>query len=224
MAETGDKTAWGFLKTYSLNITLAVLMVALGAWMAFLIATSDGKSPREGAYQAIVLTIASVIASLIVTKIYAEQGHGQSLRDHGVQIAGGIIVLKRQIEALADWVAAKRNQLQAGLQIPEVTDAVLEHIEQTLSGFRGMTDAALGGIAGVIGDALAQYESVMEQVSRVRLDALHQTREIEQKNPNCRIASRDSGTARADPRDRTENGARYRPIVEEIRHPNSGAT
>jgi hypothetical protein len=181
MAETGDKTAWGFLKTYSLNITLAVLMVALGAWMAFLIATSDGKSPREGAYQAIVLTIASVIASLIVTKIYAEQGHGQSLRDHGVQIAGGIIVLKRQIEALADWVAAKRNQLQAGLQIPEVTDAVLEHIEQTLSGFRGMTDAALGGIAGVIGDALAQYESVMEQVSRVRLDALHQTREIEQK-------------------------------------------
>jgi hypothetical protein len=44
-----------------------------------------------------------------------------------------------------------------------------------------MTDAALGGIAGVIGDALAQYESVMEQVSRIRLDALHQTREIEQK-------------------------------------------
>ncbi|MEK7753184.1 MAG: hypothetical protein AAB654_14770 [Acidobacteriota bacterium] len=121
-----------------------------------------------------------MIASLIVTKIYAEQGHGQSLRDHGVQIAGGIIVLKRQIESLADWIAAKRNQTKSGPQVPEVTDAALEHIELTLSGFRGMTDAALGGIAGVIGDALAQYEPVMGQVSRIRLDAVHQTREIEQ--------------------------------------------
>ena len=128
-----------------------------------------------------LLTIASVIASLIVTKIYAEQGYSQNLRDHGVQIAGGIIVLKRQIEVLSEWVVSKRNQVRAGAHIPEVTDAVLQHIEQTLSGFRGMTDAALGGIAGVIGDALAQYESVMEQVSRIRLDALHQTREIEQK-------------------------------------------
>ena len=78
-------------------------------------------------------------------------------------------------------MGSKRGQVQAGYQVPEVTDAVLEHIEQTLAGFRGMTDAALGGIAGVIGDALAQYESVMEQISRIRLDALHQTREIEQK-------------------------------------------
>ena len=145
------------------------------------IATSDGKSPREAAYQALVLTIASVIASLIITKIYAEQGHGQNLRDHGVQIAGGIIVLKRQMEALTDWIASKRVAMRNSAHIPEVTDAILEDIEQRLYGFRGMTDAALGGIAGVIGDALAQYESVMEQISRIRLDALHQTREIEQK-------------------------------------------
>jgi hypothetical protein len=177
-----DSHFLSFLKANSLNLVLAVLMVALGGWMAVLIATSDGKSPREAAYQTMILTIASVIASLIITKIYAEQGHGQNLRDHGVQIAGGIIVLKGQIEVLADWIAAKRSQMiAASLHIPEVTDAVLEHIEQTLSGFRGMTDAALGGIAGVIGDALAQYESVMEQISRIRLEAFHQTREIEEK-------------------------------------------
>lgn len=181
MAQNEDHPVLNFLITHSLNIFLALVMVGLGIWMAVLIATSDGKSPKEGAYQAIVLTIASVIASLIVTKIYAEQGYGQNLRDHGVQIAGGIIVLKRQIEVLSEWVVSKRNHMRVGAHIPEVTDAVLEHIEQTLSGFRGMTDAALGGIAGVIGDALAQYESVMEQVSRIRLDALHQTREIEQK-------------------------------------------
>ena len=181
MAQNEDHPVLNFLKTYSLNIILVLVMVGLGIWMSILIATSDGKSPKEGAYQAMVLTIASVIASLIVTKMYAQQGYGQNLRDHGVQIAGGIIVLKRQIEVLSEWVASKRNHMRAGTHIPEVTDAVLEHIEQTLSGFRGMTDAALGGIAGVIGDALAQYESVMEQVSRMRLDALHQTREIEQK-------------------------------------------
>jgi hypothetical protein len=181
MAQNEDHPVLSFLKAYSLNIFLVLVMVGLSIWMSVLIATSDGKSPKEGAYQAMVLTIASVIASLIVTKIYAEQGHGQNLRDHGVQIAGGIIVLKRQIEVLADWVVSKRSQTKAGAQAPEVMDAVLEHIEQTLSGFRGMTDAALGGIAGVIGDALAQYESVMEQISRIRLAALHQTREIEQK-------------------------------------------
>lgn len=42
-------------------------------------------------------------------------------------------------------------------------------------------DPALGGIAGVVGDALARYASVMEQISRIWLDALHETREIEQK-------------------------------------------
>jgi hypothetical protein len=161
MPQNEDHPVWNFIKKYSLNIILALAMAGLGIWMAYLIATSDGKSPKEGAYQAMVLTIASVIASLIVTKMYAEQGYGQNLRDHGVQIAGGIIVLKRQIEVLSEWVASKRSQMRAGAHIPEVTDAALEHIEQTLSGFRGMTDAALGGIAGVIGDALAQYESVM---------------------------------------------------------------
>lgn len=188
MTQNNDHPVWNasrpflmFLRAYVLNILLALVMLGVGAWMAFLIATSDGKSPHEAAYQAMVLTIASVIASLIVTKIYAEQGHGQNLRDHGVQIAGGIIVLKRQIEVLSDWIVSKRLAMRTSPHIPEVTDAVLEHIEQTLSGFRGMTDAALGGIAGVIGDALAQYESVMEQISRIRLDALHQTREIEEK-------------------------------------------
>jgi energy-converting hydrogenase Eha subunit A len=170
-----------FFRVYALNVFLALLMVGIGAWMAFLIATSDGKSPKEAAYQALILTIASVIASLIITRIYAEQGHGQSLRDHGVQIAGGIIVLKRQLEALSDWIASKRLSMRSSAHTPEVTDAVLEHIEQTLFGFQGMTDAALGGIAGVIGDALAQYESVMEQISRIRLDALHRTREIQQQ-------------------------------------------
>ena len=88
MAQNEDHPIRDFLKAYSLNIIIVLLALAVGVWMAVLIATSDGRSPQEAAYQAIVLTIASVIASLIVTKIYAEQGHGQSLRDHGVQIAG----------------------------------------------------------------------------------------------------------------------------------------
>src|SRR5258708_30372740 len=104
MAQNDNPPVQAFFKPHSLNLLLAVAMVALGGWMAFLIATADGKSPREGAYQALVLTIASVIASLIVTKIYAERGYGQNLRDHGVQIACGIIILKRQIEVLADWI------------------------------------------------------------------------------------------------------------------------
>jgi len=47
--------------------------------------------------------------------------------------------------------------------------------------FRDMNNAALGGIAGVIGDALAQYETVMRQVSDIRGHALEKTSEIEKE-------------------------------------------
>ena len=158
-----------------------LLVMGLAALAMFYMMTRPNQSPREAALEAVILTVASIIASYVITSIFAERSYTQSLRDHGVQIASGIMVLKRQLQALTDWVGQKRATLSEGGRANQASDAVLEHVEQTLLGFSGMTDTALGGIAGVIGDALAQYQTVMEQVSSIRSEAVQKTTQIEQK-------------------------------------------
>jgi hypothetical protein len=170
-----------FLRNNWLTIAVSLSMFILIAVMCYLISTSDGTSPREAALETTILTAASIVASFLITKAYAERDYSQSLRSHGVQIASGIMVLKSQIQGLSDWVAQKRLTLANGNPAREVNDAVLEHVEQTLRGFCGMTDSALGGIAGVIGDAIAQYEAIIDQISGVRLTALEKTSQIQEK-------------------------------------------
>jgi hypothetical protein len=130
--------------------------------------TRKNTSPLEAALEAVILTIASITASFLMTKVYADSTSTQTLRDHGVQIASGMMVLKRQIENLSIWIDGKRD----AEVLPADAIANLEHVQLTLDLFRDMTEAALGGIAGVIGDALNQYATVMEQISRTRVDSL----------------------------------------------------
>ena len=152
-------------------------MIVIISAMAYLIATAQAQRPRENGLEEFLLASASFVASFLVTKIYAQETYSQTLRDHGVQIASGIMVLKRQIERLTDWVSGKRSLLSRDAnQANTATDACLEHVQESLEGFLGLTDAALGGIAGVIGAALAEYETVMQQISRIRADTLAQTR------------------------------------------------
>lgn len=157
-----------------------VLLMILAAFAMLYLMTEPNRTPRETALEAIILTAASIIASFLITKIYAEASYNKSLRDHGVQIASGIMVLKRQIETLTEWVAQKRASVPREGRF-ELSDSILEHVEQTLLGFRGMTESALGGIAGVIGDALAQYEAIMEQVSTIRLAGVQQVTKIQKE-------------------------------------------
>jgi hypothetical protein len=145
-------------------------------WMANLMSLPKA-TPLESGLEALILTAASMFASVIATKIYAEISYSKTLRDHGVQIAKGIMVLGQQLEQLQKWVRQKRAaDYGSGKE-----DSRLEHVEETLQNCRAMTDAALGGIAGVIGDALAQYETVMKQVSEIRMAASEKTSAIELK-------------------------------------------
>jgi DNA-directed RNA polymerase subunit M/transcription elongation factor TFIIS len=155
-------------------------MGVLVVWMSRML-MAPGVTSRELGLITFILTAASMVASVLATKIYAEEASSKTLRDHGVQIASGIMVLKRQIETLSEWVDDKSNELSDHAPDGLRTQAVLEHVEQTLLGFRAMTDAALGGIGGVIGDALAQYEAVMDQISSTRAEAVVKTTEIERK-------------------------------------------
>jgi hypothetical protein len=170
-----DKTFWG--KNWLTLVIVTILMIVAIA-MCFLLATTQPTpTPRETALETLILTVFTFAASYLVSKIFAEMSYSQTLRDNGVQIASGIIVLKRQIEKLSEWTGKKRISFKKDGQV----DASLEHVQCTLDMFRDMNNAALGGIAGVIGDALAQYENVMMQVSAIRGDALERTTEIEKK-------------------------------------------
>ena len=132
-----------------LTLVLLLVVVCVGYLM-----TLPKQTRLEAALEAVILTAASIAASFLGTKVYAEAGYSQSLRDHGVQIASIIMILKRQIEEHAAWVNEKRLANASQLERHTDTEGVLEHVEKTLQSFRDMTEAALGGIAGVIGDAL----------------------------------------------------------------------
>lgn len=177
--ETPPDKGSSFWRENWIGLSLVGTMVLFMGVMFFMM-TGPTHTPRETALEAIILTASSVIASFVITKIFAEHSYNKSLRDHGVQIASGIMVLKRQMEGLTEWIGQKRASLSEVNQSAESSEAILEHVEQTLIGFKGMTDTALGGIAGVIGDALAQYQAVMDQVSTVRLEAFQRTTKIQE--------------------------------------------
>lgn len=168
-----------FLSDFWIVISISVVSLTVIGLMAYFMSIPN-QTPRETFLETFILTTASIVVSAAATKAYAEISAGKSLRDHGVQIAGIIMQLKRQMEGLNDWVTQKRLTF-IDSEKNDGTDFVLEHIEETLVGFQGMTESALSGIGGVIGDALAQYETVMQQISQMRLDALNKTNEIQQK-------------------------------------------
>lgn len=169
-----------FWKENWVGLSLLILTVT-AAFVMFYLMTRPNQTSLDTALEGIILTVASIFASFLITSIYAARSYSKTLRDHGVQIASGIMVLKRQMEALSDWVGQKRAAISEGGKPNQPSEAILEHVEQTLLGFTGMTDTALGGIAGVIGDAFAQYETVMEQVSAIRSEALQKTTQIQQE-------------------------------------------
>lgn len=154
---------------------LAALCFAVMLGMSYLIA-QPGLTARELTLSQLISTLMSIVGSVLVTKVYAEKTSNETLRDHGVQIARGVMVLNSQIDSLCGWVEQKRDN-----KTLEPYDGALEHVELTLLGFKDMTSAALSGIAGIIGDALQQYQSVMDQISSARRTAIEESTQIQEK-------------------------------------------
>lgn len=166
---------------YWFVLLMGGVCIALIVAMTILMVTTPKATPLENGLMTFILTAASCVISYLVSKFFAEQSFDQVLRDHGVQIARGIMELKTQIGSLSDWVGAKRSLLNSNSQSMDSADSALEHVELTLQAFKGLSDNAVGGIAGVIGDAYDQYEDFIQQVGRVRSEAQVETFEIEKE-------------------------------------------
>ncbi len=96
------------------------------------------------------------------------------------------MVLQSQIDSLSEWVSEKRLGIR-----DELYDSRLEHIEQTLQGFRAQTDATLRGVAGVMGDALKQYQDTLNEINKTRDEASRAAatvkRELMQSNQSSEL-------------------------------------
>lgn len=164
---------------------LAVLCIAMIVIITIVMAKNATLTPLENALLTFILTAASCFISYLATKIYAEAGFNQVLRDHGVQIARNVMELKSQISSLSDWVSTKRAVLIEEEGGNQDIEAALEHIQLTLRGFQGLADNAVGGIAGVIGDAYNQYEDFLDKITRIRKEAEVETFEITERLQNA---------------------------------------
>lgn len=160
-----------------LSIVSVLFAIAVIALMAYFMSLPD-RTPRETFLEAFVLTVASMFVSVVFTKVYADIAATKNLRNQAVQIAGTVIHLENQTERLRQWVGDKRLQGELG----SATDEILfEHVEQSLDGLRDLSFAALKGIGGVIGDDIAQYESLMSQIADKRAESERRQAEFRTK-------------------------------------------
>lgn len=169
-----------FLGKNWLNLILILAAIICMVWAGNLL-TLPKQTGREIGLATFILAAASSFLSVVTTKMYAKIGFDETLRDHGVQIAKAIRVLQDEMAVLQNWVFQKRAWLRGSPKAADHVDPALEHIEQTLRVCQNMTGTALGGITGVIGDAVAQYESLMEEMSRVRIETSRETAELEEE-------------------------------------------
>lgn len=162
-----------FLKDQWLRLAF-FLATVVGLIVVWSLMSKEDLTPFESQVFNFLLFMFSVAASWVFSKIYSEQGASKSLRDYSVQVARGVMVLKSQLEVLTYWVEEKRTAVR-----DPVTDAHLEHVEETLKGFRAQADATLRGIAGVMGDALKQYQDTMDEINNTRTEATKEAAKLQ---------------------------------------------
>ena len=177
-----EKVPSGFVRFAQANWLTAVIVLGLVAGcvgVAALLMRPE-QTKLELALETVILTGLSISASVLATKVYAETTSSSTLRDRGVQIASAIMNLKSAIEELSDWLGRKRTQLSES-EPNNSADELMEHVEFTLRGFSRWTNAALGGVGGVIGDALAQYQTTMERIADAREEGDRRTLALQGK-------------------------------------------
>ena len=159
----------------------AVILMGLTVILVGILLVTTKPTVREASLETFVLTVFSILASILCTKLYAEKEYNQTVRDHGVQIGTVIIVLKGQLAALSQWLGRKRASKRLSSNSDASDSLILEHAELTLNNFQSSTDVALKGIASLIGDAYAQFETMMEKVAQLRREENQQKSYLEEE-------------------------------------------
>ncbi len=166
----------GFWRRNWGNVVGVALSTGTVAWMLKLLSSTAQPSPHESAYQAVILTAASIFASWFLGRIHAHFIQDESIRSLGAQVAQGIILLSNQIDDLVQWVA---NQKASVSDAP--TAAVFEHIQESLRALRSMSILALGALSDVIGGQIRRFGQIQTKISELQDEQLEETDVITNK-------------------------------------------
>ena len=139
----------------------------VGLVVIAILMAEESPSRTESALLNFLLFLFSVSASWAFSKMYSETSASENLRDYGVQVARGVMILQSQIRTLTQWISEKRQELPTEL-VNTAVDAHFEHVEEMLHSFQAQSEATLRGIASVIGDAFKQYEETIRQINTIR--------------------------------------------------------
>jgi hypothetical protein len=146
---------WGF-------IALAAAMFAYAFYSIY----QAELTPQETNLFAIVLTVASVLVSWLMTRMYSRYAADSNIRDNNVQVGNSVNNLKSQIRLLTRWISGRRNFLSGKGQSTEY-DLALDHIEQTLISIDNQITTTLQSIGSIIGDSDRQYGELIIQIQNV---------------------------------------------------------
>lgn len=160
-----------FNKYILIGLTLVLTGFASGKYFGEIAPSLDGDS------LAIALAIGSGIISWVVSKHYSQISAAHSLRDYGVQVARGVMVMQSNVRQLNEFVIEKRLATHT-VQQELLVDAHLEHVQHTLIGLLKQADATLTGVAGIIGEDLKQHDDVVAQITAIRNQAASETKNL----------------------------------------------
>ena len=146
---------WGF-------IALAAAMFGYAFYSIY----QAELTPQETNLFAIVLTVASVLVSWLMTRMYSRYAADSNIRDNNVQVGNSVNNLKSQIRLLTRWISSRRNFLSGKGESVEY-DLSLDHIEQTLISIDNQITTTLQSIGSIIGDSDRQYGELIIQIQNV---------------------------------------------------------
>jgi transcription elongation factor Elf1 len=176
----------------------AVLLVCILAgtacfWQIF----AGTQTAREAVLLSLLLTIASISASWVVTHFYAVNAskekiqeiklmHHENLRLFGLKAAEKVFNLSNEIARLEEYVTEtvdERDNTDSSVAL-KISDERLAGIRHSLVTLRSINDRSLSDWEGVIGEELKQKQLEFKEYEEEMSELVHRIEELDSKFSN----------------------------------------
>ncbi|MGO9846174.1 MAG: hypothetical protein ACLPKT_06115, partial [Methylocella sp.] len=176
----------------ALFAVLAVCVLAGVAcfWQIF----AGTQTAREAVLLSLLLTIASISASCVVTHIYAVNAskekiqeiksmHHENLRLFGLKAAEKVFNLSNEIARLEEYVGEtleERDNADAAVAL-KISDERLAGIRHSLVTLRSINDRSLSDWEGVVGEEIKQKQLEFREYEEEISELVHRIEELDSK-------------------------------------------
>lgn len=197
-----------FLKSNSFEIVTLVISIVIVTALALLTLDDGEKTPLENQLISYLMFVFSAIISWIFSKMYSERGATRELAKYGVQLAIGMVVLRRNVAVLK-----RRISERIASNVPEAFLNDLETVQFALDVFDSQVEGSLKSMTGIIDDALKEQDEVLklirekEQTADKRINTI-----IENESINDDQKALEIDRLKAEMREEIRNAVRNAPL------------